>query len=375
MTRYAIDRARGALVAQWSIGIGETATTVADLPPALPRHELLRLSAGLTRLSHACWRCYTHPADVADHQGPGSLGWHRQQERDAFGTVLRLLTTAGRSVPPPAGTRVQEAAHTVGRALHVLGSPALTARITGDVAAELDAVERAELGDLSERAAQAVALSREDASPSQVSQADRLLRRHPFGCDALFTRLDPTAAAIAAAHWLHAAVVVTADLTRIHPAQIVAAADQHAKPLAFESLTEVVGVLGRGGRPRQVVMSLIRNALHVGEGHLRGIIDARHRINAAERLIGTVHAEHPELGIGADTVPLPLTPLDPGRPAPDLLENLLHGIQSCWRLYERYVALHQPRGGTVEGVRRQRLRRAFLIAVREEAGLRRDQLL
>ncbi|MEU6727145.1 hypothetical protein ABZ917_25860 [Nonomuraea wenchangensis] len=376
MTRYAIDRARGALIAQWSTGIGETATTVADLPSALPHHELLRLSAGLTQLSLACWRCYTHPASVADHYGPGSLGRQRQQERDAFGTVHDFIVSADRTVWAEIGTRVQEAAHTVGRTLAFLDRPNLTARIAGEVATELAAVERAELGDLSQRAGQAVALSREDASPLQVAQADRLLRRHPFGCDALFTRLDPTAAAIAAAHWLHAAVAATSRLTRAHPAQIVAAADQRFKPLAFESLTEVVSGLGAGVRPRQVVMTLVRNALHVGEGHLLGIIEARHRINAAERLIGEIHAEHPELAVGADTVHLPLTPLDPGRPAPDLLENLLHGVQSCWRFYERHVRAHQPGGGlSLQGPRRQKLRRAFIVAVRQEADARHDQLL
>ncbi|MFD0469404.1 hypothetical protein ACFQ0B_14585 [Nonomuraea thailandensis] len=122
------------------------------------------------------------------------------------------------------------------------------------MATELAAVEQAELGDLSDRAEQAVALSREDASPLQISQADTLLRADPFGCPALLTQIDPAAAAVAAAHWFHAAVTVAARQAGLHPIQVVASAEQHGKPLAVESLTEIASFITAGGRPRHVVM-------------------------------------------------------------------------------------------------------------------------
>ncbi|WP_052422862.1 hypothetical protein [Nonomuraea candida] len=364
MTRYAIDRARNVLIAHWGTGIGDTATTVADLPSPLPYHGVLRLADCLGKLSRACWRCYTHPAGAADRHGPGSIGWHRQRERDAFAFVPAMLAPAERGGDEPA-TKVEAAAHAVGRALRDVGSTRLTAYVTTDVTAELAAIEQAERGDLTERAQQAVTLTREDASPLQISQADLLLRHDPFDAEAIVTQIDPTAAAIAAAHWLYAAVAVTARHTGTHPVQVVVASDRRAKPLATESLTDVVAAIGAGGRPRQVVMTLIRNALHIAEGHLHGISDARHRITAAEQLIEQAHTDHPGLDLGPDTVHLPLTCLDPARPAPDLLENLLHGIRSCRRLYERHAG--RGAGDPPHG--------AFLAAVRREAAVRGGHLL
>jgi hypothetical protein len=371
VTRYAIDRARNALIAQWSTGIGDTATTVTELPRALvPGRDLLRLTTCLTELSQACWRCYTHPASAAEHHGPGSLGWHRQRERDAFTAVPPLLTTAKRPADE-ATTNVERAAHAIGRTLDALDAAQLTAQVTTDVAAELTAVEQAELGNLTGRAEQAVALSREDASPLQVSQADTLLHRHPFGADDLRTQIDPTAAAIAAANWLFAAVTVAARLTGLHPGRVVAATDQQAKPLAVESLADIVVPMTGGSRPRHVVMPLIRNALHVAEGHVRGITDARHRITAAERLIERAHGTHPELDLSPDAIRLPLTSLNPARPALDLLENLLHGIHSCWELYEQHTS---PQSGGPVGVRQEEALDTFLTEVRREAAARSEHL-
>lgn len=52
----------------------------------------------------------------------------------------------------------------------------LTETIIADVVAELDAVINAELGDLSDRAAQATALDRLNVSPVQVAGHTRLCR-------------------------------------------------------------------------------------------------------------------------------------------------------------------------------------------------------
>ncbi|MFC4010091.1 hypothetical protein ACFOY2_22880 [Nonomuraea purpurea] len=364
MTRYAIDRARNTLIAQWSTGIGDTATVVAELPHEIPPQNALRLAAGLTHLSHTCWRSYTHPAD---QHGPPSLGRHRRQERDAFATVLPTLTAAERPANEPISTKVEQAAHAVARTLHTLDTPQFATAVSTDVAAELAAVEQAELGDLSGRAEQAVALSREDASPLQVSQADTLLHAQPFGCEALRTQIDATAAAVAAAHWFHAAVTITAQHTAMHPFKIVASAEQPGKPLAVESLSDITAVISAGGRPRHVVMPLIRNALHIAEGHLRGITDVRQRLTAAEELIEKAHANHPELDLDPDTIHLPLTPLNPARPAPDLLGNLLHGIHTCWQVYQHHADIKRPSTST-EG--HEQLRQSFLTAVRKEAAHR-----
>ncbi|SDJ25282.1 hypothetical protein [Nonomuraea jiangxiensis] len=375
MTRYAIDRAHNTLLAQWSTGIGDTATVVARLTHDQLHQNTRRLAAELTRLSDVCWRSYTHPATAADRHGLHSLGWHRQQERDAFAKVLPALIATTRVTNQRVDTKVEHAAHAVARILHVLDTSQLTTQVTTDVAAELAAIEQAERGDLSERAQQAVVLSREDASPLQISQADGLLHQNPFGSQPLFTEVDPTAAAIAAAHWFYAAVTITAQHTGLHPIQVVAVAEQPDKPLAIESLTDITTAINAGARARHVVMPLIRNALHVVEGHLRGIIEIQHRITAAQELIHAAHADHPELDLGPDTVHLPLTSLNPARPAPDLLDNLLHGIHACWDLYQHHSDPRRPHPANMEVAQQDQLRQAFLTATREEAANRSERLL
>ncbi|TDD43840.1 hypothetical protein E1286_28310, partial [Nonomuraea terrae] len=304
MTRYAVDPARNTLVAHWSTGIGDIATNVAELPAT---RDALHLASCLTHLSQTCWRCYTHPASAADQHGPHSVGWHRQRERDAFAGVLPALSTPD---APSSATRIEQAAHRVGRVLHAIDLPRLVADVTAEISHELLAVEHAELGDLSARAQQAVTLSREDASPLQVAQADSLLHRQPFGTEALITQVEPTAAAIAAAHWLHAAAAVTARRTGLQPVQTVAKADRF-KALAQDSCAEVIGVMSAGAAPRQAVMPLIRHTLHVAEGHLYGIRAAKRRIDAAEELIAKAHADHHDLDLSLDTVYLPITSLNP----------------------------------------------------------------
>ncbi|TMR10529.1 hypothetical protein ETD86_39200 [Nonomuraea turkmeniaca] len=371
MTRYAVDPVRNALIAYWSTGVGEIATTVAELPSG---PNALRLATCLTELSQACWRCYTHPASAAEQQGPNSIGWHRQRERDAFSTVVPALTRHRRPLNGArSSTRVEEMAHRVARNLYALKAPPLTARITTEVISELAAIEQAELGDLRARAQQAVILSREDASPLQVAQADTILHRHPFGAEELFTRIEPTAAAIAAAHWLHAATIATADQIRLHPAQILTEVDR-VKALAQDSLAEIVGAMTAGSSPWQAVMPMIRNALHVAEGHLRGVTEAKHRITRAEDLIARAHDNHPELGISMESVLLPMTPINPTRPALDLLENLLSGIRGCWVLYTQYADTFSGREADGDPAR-HRHTEAFLTEVRQAAAARRERLL
>ncbi|MFF4625156.1 hypothetical protein [Nonomuraea jabiensis] len=205
--------------------------------------------------------------------------------------------------------------------------------------------------------------------------ADRLLHDNPFGSQDLFTEVDPTAAAIAAAHWFHAAVTITAQHTGMHPIQVVASAEQYDKPLAVESLTDITTAIDAGHRARHVVMPLIRNALYVADGHLRGILEIQHRITAAQELMSKAHTDHPGIDLGPDSVYLPLTSLDPARPAPDLLDNLLHGIHTCWHLYQHHIDPQHPTPANLENSRQQQLRQAFLTATREEAAARNERLL
>ena len=148
------------------------------------------LAVELSGLSRALWRCYTHPASTADSFEVNSEGWRREQSRSEFGSVVDHLRRP--NLPDEHGylmvsyDPVEERAHRTGRCLHHAGDPDLTTAVIGDVEAELAAVQRAELGDLSGRAVQAVQLTRQDASPVQVAAANEILAKDPLGGDDLF---------------------------------------------------------------------------------------------------------------------------------------------------------------------------------------------
>ncbi|MFE1317461.1 hypothetical protein [Kitasatospora phosalacinea] len=216
MTRYSVDLDQHQLIASWGTGEGDLSTRIATLPDGADTSHLLALARSLTQLSESAWRTYTHPASAAGSLEPDSEGWRREKEREAFSEVPAAI--AEPHLPHGGAmtvsySRVVESAHRIGRALHVLDDETLAKAVRTEAALELDAVESAELGDLTHRAQQAVLLSREDASPVQVAAADRLLEQNPFGPDELFSAVDPTAAEVAA------------EATGEHPTQVVLEAD------------------------------------------------------------------------------------------------------------------------------------------------------
>jgi hypothetical protein len=314
-----------------------------------------------------------------------TVGWRREGDREAFAKVLPALSKPNL---PANGTMlvsyipVEESAHRVGRALHGIGSAALTTQVTAEVRAELRAVEQAELGDLSGRGKQAVVLTRADASPAQVAAADRLLHDDPLGSDALMREVDPTAAAVATAHWLEAAATVAAEESGLEPEQVVLEAD-NIEALPHETPTLVLESLASGMSPHAAITELIRGAMDVAEGNLPDI-DLLDQLSARlERLAPQIDLADP--GQREQVMEsLRLTPLDPSRPALDLLEDLLTGIHGCWLIYQEYA---EDPGSSDEQVdneetadayyeaRHEELLAAFIEAVRAEAAERHDRLL
>lgn len=381
VTVYAFDEKRRLLLRSWDTGGGCVADTIAELPDSAQRDGALRLVSALTSLSETLWRTYTHPASAADSLEVNSEGWRRQGERDAFGTVIDALWKPNL---PQGGSllqsyvRVEETAHRVGRALHDLGDPGLTDRVAADVTDELAAVEQAERGELSGRARQAVLLTRADASPLLVNAANDLLRQDPLGSDKLFQNVDPTAAAVAAAHWLQAAADVAAELADRDPTEVVIEADD-IEALPVHTPTLVLERLDAGETPREVVIDLIRTAMTAAEGRvadprlLPELIDETNRIAEQIRRPGE---EDP-----LDSLQPRITPLDPARPAPDLLEDLLYGIRGCWLLYREYADtdydddLDEETDDTKADEIDERLNTKFCEAVRAEAEAEQDRLL
>ncbi|MFD0857115.1 hypothetical protein ACFQ07_33220, partial [Actinomadura adrarensis] len=163
MSTYAYDEDRHALMVFCETGAAHTASTITEMSSKVPSDQAQRLAHALTRFCIHAWRTYTHPASASEDQGENSEGWRRERHREAFAKAIDALTNPNlptdgmllQSYNP-----VEEAAHQVGRALHAASDPDLTARIVAEVREELAAVEQAELGDLTGRARQAVALTR-----------------------------------------------------------------------------------------------------------------------------------------------------------------------------------------------------------------------
>ncbi|MFJ9522328.1 hypothetical protein ACIRPK_29240 [Kitasatospora sp. NPDC101801] len=385
MTRYCVDPARLELIATWGSGTGDLATRIAVLPAGTDVGALTRLASVLTQLSAAAWHTYTHPASATESLEPNTEGWRREQERKAFDEVAHAV--ADPNVPQGGSMVVAysplvENANRVGRALLALGVPELTEAVRAETVLELAAVEAAELGDLTGRAQQAVLLSREGASPAQVAAADRLLERDPFGPAALFCDVDPTAAAVAAAHWLLAAAEVASGVSGHAPTAVVQEADD-IESLAHETPTLVLELLDEGASPYDAVTGLVRHAMRVADGILPDPDAFREQLEEAQEMLAEYGDDEEEMELAG----LRITPLDPQRPARDLLEDLLAGIQGCWLLHDQYVESDdeddqdedEPTGSDEDNQRAERQqelsREAFATLVRTTAARHRDRLI
>jgi hypothetical protein len=394
MTSYAFDSARRVLVGTWSTGWGNVAVTVADLPTAIADETALHLARELSGLAGVLWRCYTHPASASPSLDVNTEGWRRQGERDAFSRVAAAIQ--GPNLPSAGGLLVSyspvvERSHRVGRALHEIGAPDLTEQVVCEVKAELNAVEQAELGDLSGRAQQAVALSRADVSPAQVAAADHLLDGDLFGGIELFTNVDPTAAAVAAAHWLAAAADIAAEVSGLESARVVVEAD-NIEALPHETPTRVLEGMDSGFTPYQVVTKLVRDAMDVAGGQIpdpETIADLVARAGRDAKRFGQDDPERLRLALLSE---IRATPLDPSRPAVDLLEDLLSGMHGCWLIYQEYAnepdddddetAEPLEDGEDADEDDNETIQRAiesamqeFAAAVREEASAQRSRIL
>lgn len=331
MSVYAFDPDSRQLVVVWPSTVGSRAHVVVQVDD-----DAEGLCEALSRLSEALWDTYVRPASATDDEQEHR---RREHERQRFDSVVAAIGKP--NLPDESGmmigsySPVEESAHQVGRVLHRLAATALSEAVVADIQVELDAVSRAELGDLSGRAVQAVALDRLDASPIQVAAADELLRADPLGGGLLSAAVDPAAGCVAAAHWLAAAAEVAADAAGTTPSDVFTEADGiQAVSVAVPS-TVVAHILDGTAPPRQVVLALLRAAVAAGEGEiadLPGVLAQRARF---EELLQRLPADQRDETLAAE--PVRATLLDPRRPARDLLEHLLDGIASCHLLYAEYA--------------------------------------
>jgi hypothetical protein len=368
---YAFDPLRREVLVTWPVGVGSLAQVVAPMPAHLPAEQVGALCAALSRLSQVLWDTYVRPASAAEDE-PERL--RREEEREQFGGVPEALREP--SLPDEFGlmmvfaSPVEESAHQVGRVLYLLADPAVLDAVAAEVQAEIDAVTRAELGDLSGRAAQAVNLDRLDVSPVQVAAADDMLQTDPLSGGLLSAAIDPAAACVAAAHWLAAAAVVAADAAGNSPAGVFAEAyDIQAVSVRVPTLV-VEAIEDDAATPHQVVSHLLRAAVAAANGEvadLAGVLAERAQL---EEFIQQFPPGDRDEMLAAE--PVRTTPLDPLRPARDLLEHLLDGIVSCELLYAEY-ADDEP-ASDEDGERREEITGQFAELVRVQAKATRARL-
>jgi hypothetical protein len=181
---------------------------------------------------------------------------------------------------------------------------------------------------------------------------------------------------------------VAAEESGLEPEQVVLEAD-NIEALPHETPTLVLKSLASGMSPHAVITGLIRGAMDVAEGNLPDIDLLDELSERLERLAPHIDLEDPgqrEQLMGS----LRLTPLDPSRPALDLLEDLLSGIHGCWLIYQEYT---EPPGSSDEQgdaeeeecdeepddayyeAQHEELMAVFIEAVRAEAAERHERLL
>lgn len=331
--------------AAWPTGRGHRGQAVLTVPAGVDPAQVDALAQSLTDLSAALWRVYTDPAEAPNVDDAERE--RRHEHRAAVDTAPDLVRRP--HTPDEAGTLlveynpVAEGAHRVGRAVGRLGEVALAEEVANEVAAECDAVGRAELGDLTGRAVQAVALDRADASPAQVERAHELFADSVLGSEGLLTEVEPAAACVAAAYWLAAAAEAVEAQAGCPAARVVMEAD-NISALPVESPTMVLeAVVGQDRVPREVVHKAIAAARRAAAGEIPDL----------EALLAQVEQAHQRAAdiaqvTAEDLLPGRTTPLDPTRPARDLLEDLLEGLRGCWLLFDEEVAgeLAGPEGET-----------------------------
>ena len=325
MTTYAFDPSTRSLIATWATGVGHAATTVHRVPE-LPegvqgRTEQadvgLILALELTRMSEAAWRTYTD-ADRLDRSAQeGTDAWRLAETRAAFPWCLKSIAEPLRGAWFRPHLPIRAHAHEIGRVLTLLADDALRAAVLANATVDLKAVQAADQGDLSGRAAQAISLTRLPATPVQVQAAYDLIYADPLEClDALATTVEPTAACVAALAWLRAAAQVGAGRDDATDWVYTVKQADDIEPMPVRTATSALRALSSERAPADVVTLLLRQAKDYAAGHCVPFPGAE---GQPDRCV-----------------------LDPMRPAPNLLEDLVAGIGGCYLVWLETTLEREP---------------------------------
>lgn len=355
MTTYAHDPDASVLVASWPTGDGAVARTIARVSRNWD-HGLARRAAGaLTRLSTCLWLAYS--------------------EDEVAGIRRVAITDAVRRPKQPSGDLLTiteddcvEAAHLLGRIVSLAPGRAFVDAVLRDVHDEVDAVRRADAGDLTGRARQAVAHVRPEVSNDQLATAHALLHDDPLEPVELLISVEPNAAALAALGWLRAAAGHVA--VRVgHPVPDVVAL---AEAIGHEDLrvTRAAVAPSRRMTDEELVFDLLQEAVLAGRGYFVVCPD---RPEQSGTDFGDGPGTDPGTDPGADREDahrhrVVTTVLDPAEPGRCLVDGLIRGIQGCFRVYADEATTGGRPGAEPPSAGPQRateLRRRFVTEVRE----------
>ncbi|MFI5937847.1 hypothetical protein [Actinoplanes sp. NPDC051494] len=342
MTRYAVDVQQRGLLRTWESRTERLAAVVLDLPSVYSIEDCHALAEALTSLSEGLWRAY---ARSGLELGDGAARGRKRR----LGNLL--VRTGGAIRPSSAGTltAVQlsapedrytvSLADRVAEAMSSLDDAELQELIIREVEEETAAVERADRGLFSGRAAQATLISRAFVLAPHLREADVRFREQVFGDvwgsgllgssgSRELADLDPTAAAAAAVHWFKAAVDVLSEVSGKTSEDAVMTADDSQRTSAA-LLLSVVRLVDSGNTPQAVATLLVSRALQFAGSSALSVRAIQEQVDYAVN--ESIH------GVDLDDVEVTLSPLDPKRPALNLLEAALDGIDACRAAYDLHI--------------------------------------
>jgi hypothetical protein len=344
VTTYSYDPDLRQLVAAWAQGTGARARVLAELPQDTSPDSAYRLCEFLTRLSTQLWSTYRLvPAAMTDEDERRTA----QSEWDARTEVLHFVEHPGTAIPLDKlfgitpfesfswETMLVQLAKQVGQGLQQLDLADVREAVLDDISSEIDAVERAEAGELEHfRANHAITLDRIDSNPTQVAIADHALRELPL---AIVSKCEATSASVADAHWFAAALQVAAVAADKDPVSILEENFNDDDPTSVTTFYVATAILVDDLTPHDIVVTLINQALACGDGLIPDAKDLLTHVDHARALASAAPKSERDEILSAN-LPTSLTSLDTRHPGSSMLVHLFKGKLAAWEEF----TLHMP---------------------------------
>ena len=344
MTRYAYNPSTREIHATWSESTrhADTISLVATTDESVEDSDVHRLLESLARLSNAAWDTYAHRVWMTVEDGDIHFdNPQRFEELMRLDTVcdsIRNTQAPSESAPANDHTTIGKFSHEVGQAMLTIGSTELTEAVVADIEAELSAIEAARAGVFAGRSAQALQLTTTRVVDVHVVAASEIFATGEPSL-AAFEHLEPSSVAVAAAHWVYAASVVAGKAAKCHPVEVIYEADG-IDGMPVLTVSAVVSQLSAGYSPHHVVASMISKAQRVATGTLYGE-------NSIYDLFEESYEATPRDSY-YESFSQGVFILNPLRPALNILEDMIDGVEGAWLVYDEYTSNYSKLDETAE---------------------------